>query len=141
MARVIVVGVDESEGSRHAVEWGAELARELDATVQAVHVESRVALWEFSAIQIDIGPYLDELKGLLDGQWTQPFRDAGVTYRTELVRGDPATELLRVADALDAFVVVAGARKRSHHTHGIGGTAHKLVNRAQRPVVLVPTGA
>jgi len=138
MARVIVVGVDESQGSRHATRWSAELARDLDAEVQAVHVESRVGLWEFSAIQIDIGPYLDELRGLLDGAWTEALRDVGVTYRTELVRGDAATELLRIAETLDAFVVVAGARKRAHHTHVIGGTAHKLVNRSRRPVVLIP---
>ncbi len=138
MARIIVVGVDESEGSRHATKWSAQLARDLGAEMQAVHVESRVGLWELSAIQIDIGPYLEELQGLLDGAWTEPLREAGVTYRTELVRGDAATELLRIADVLDAFVVVAGARKHPHHAHVIGGTAHKLVNRARRPVVLVP---
>ena len=138
MARVIVVGVDESEGGRHATKWSAQLARDLGAEVQAVHVESRVGLWEFSAIQIDIGPYLEELQGLLDGPWTEPLREMGVTYRTELVRGDAASELLRIADVLDAYVVVAGARKHSHRSPFLGGTAHKLVNRAGRPVVLVP---
>lgn len=141
MAKVIVVGVEASDGSRAATELGAELARDIGAEIQAVHVESRVGLWELSAIQIDIGPYLDELRGLLEGVWTQAFRDVGVTYRTELVRGDPATELLRIADALDAYAIVAGARKQTGHHHVIGGTAHKLVNRAQRPVVLVPLGA
>ncbi len=64
---------------------------------------------------------------------------SGVAYKTQLVQGDPATELLRIADALDAYVVVVGARKRAVlQDLIIGGTAHKLVNRASRPVVLVP---
>ena len=139
MSKVIVVGVDGSEGSLLALRWSAELAHDLDAAVQAVHVETRAGLWEFSAIQIDIGPYLDELQGLLDGAWTQPLRDADVSYHTQLVRGDPATELLRISEALDAYVVVAGARKHAAlHDLVLGGTAHKLVNRANRPVVLVP---
>ena len=138
-AKTIVVGVDGSEGSLLAVRWSAELASDLAAEVHAVHVESRAALWEFSTIQIDIGPYLDELRGLLDGMWTQPFRDTDVTYHTQLVRGDPATELLRSAAALEAHLVVVGARKHAAlHDLFLGGTAHKLVNRANRPVVVVP---
>ncbi|MGZ4688349.1 MAG: universal stress protein, partial [Acidimicrobiia bacterium] len=38
MAKVIVVGADGSEGSRRAVEWSAELARQIDARVEVVHV-------------------------------------------------------------------------------------------------------
>ncbi len=143
MSKTIVVGVDESEGSHRALEWAAALAHDLgDARVQAVHVESRAALWEFSAIQIDITAYLHELQSRLDDAWTEPLRTANVEYHTELVRGDPATELLTVADRLDAYAVVAGGRKHpvEHHL-SIGGTAHKLVNRARRPVVLVPLAA
>jgi nucleotide-binding universal stress UspA family protein len=139
MTRVIVVGADGSEGSRRALEWSAELARDIGAEIQVVHVESRAALWEFSAIQIDIDTYLAELHELLNGLWTKPLRDAGVGYHTQLVRGDPATELLRIAVERDAYLVVAGARKHAA-LHGliVGGTAHKLVNHANRPVVLVP---
>ncbi len=121
------------------MEWSAELARDLGAEIQVVHVESRAALWEFSAIQIDIDPYLAELRELLNDLWTQPLRDADVSYHTQLVRGDPATELLRIAVELDAYIIVAGARKHAAlHDLIVGGTAHKLVNRASRPVVLVP---
>ena len=139
MPKVIVVGADGSDGSRRALEWSAGLARDVDGVIQVVHVESRAALWEFSAIQIDIDPYLAELQALLDGLWTKPLRDADVSYHTQLVRGDPATELLRIAVELDAYVVVAGSRKHAVlHDLIVGGTAHKLVNRATRPVVLVP---
>lgn len=139
MIKVMVVGADGSEGSRRALEWSAELAGDIGAQIQVVHVESRAALWEFSAIQIDIDPYLAEIQELLDGLWTKPLRDANVGFHTQLVRGDPATELLRIACELDAYLVVAGARKHGAvHDLIVGGTAHKLVNRATRPVVLVP---
>jgi len=139
MTKFIVVGVDGSQGSHEAVRWSAELASHLGATVHAVHVESRGSPWEFSVIQIDITPFLDEVQGLLDGVWTQPLRDAGVTYETQLLRGDPATEILGRADQLDAYLVVAGARE--HTTLPdllLGGIAHKLANRANRPVALIP---
>ncbi|MEO8697846.1 MAG: universal stress protein [Acidimicrobiales bacterium] len=139
MSKNIISGVDRSRGSHDALAWSIELAREVGATVHAVHVESRIALWGLSAVQIDIDAYLEELKGFLNGVWTKPLRDADIPFYTQLVRGDPVTELLRIADSLDAFVIVAGRQKQaSAHDHSIGGTAHKLINRANRPVTLVP---
>ncbi len=56
-----------------------------------------------------------------------------------IVVGDPAAELLGIAAEVDAYILVAGAQKHAAlHDLILGGTAHKLVNRANRPVVLVP---
>jgi nucleotide-binding universal stress UspA family protein len=137
MTDVIVVGVDASDSSHGAVKWSARLAAALGMQIEAVHVESHFALWELSALQVDFDPYLRELQCRLDDAWTQPIRDLGVCYRTQLLRGDPSKEIMRVADEVDAFLVVVGAQ-RHFHDHLIGGTAHKLVNRSRHPVVLVP---
>ena len=141
MAKVIVVGVDESERSRCAVEWAVDLATDLGASVRAVHVASSSVLWQFAAMQYDADRYLDDVRHLLD-RWTKALHDAGVPYKTQLVQGDPAIELLQIADAVDAYAIVVGSRKHpTLHDLIIGGTAHKLVNRARRPVVLVPPPA
>jgi nucleotide-binding universal stress UspA family protein len=137
MTGVIVVGVDASESSHGAVRWSARLAGALDMQIEAIHVESHLALWELSALQVDFDPYLRELQSLLDDAWTQPIRDVGVCCRTRLLRGDPSKEIMRIADEVEAFLIVVGAQ-RHFHDHLIGGTAHKLVNRSRRPVVLVP---
>ena len=82
---------------------------------------------------------LTELRELLDGPWAAPLREAGVEYTTELVGGDPALELLRVAERVDASMLVLGSKGRSTLADlVVGGTVHKLINRCTVPVVVVP---
>jgi nucleotide-binding universal stress UspA family protein len=82
---------------------------------------------------------LAEVQHLMDGQWTASLRKAGVEYATRIVRGDPATELLRAATRTNASMLVLGSK-----SHGaiadmiVGGTVHKVINRSTLPVVLVP---
>jgi hypothetical protein len=93
-----------------------------------------------SAVQINIDKILAEFQRLLDGRWTAPLRKAGVEYTTRVIRGDPATELLRVAKREHATLLALGSKSHSSLTDLIiGGTVHKVINRATIPVVLVPT--
>ncbi len=108
--------------------------------VLAVYAIPRTELWSMSAVQININKVLDEFRGLLDGQWTAPLRKAGVQYTTQVVRGDPATELLRAATRADASMIVLGSKSHSALADMIvGGTVHKVMNRSAIPVVLVPS--
>ncbi len=135
--KTIVVGVDESEVSRSALEWAIQLARDVDAGVRAVHVASDAVMLPGSAFQFDTNRHLDDVRQLLDGPWTKVLQVAEVPHDTELVEGDPADALLRVANAVGAYVVVVGAPKRSLLDEH-GGTIVKLVHHARRPIVLVP---
>lgn len=135
--KTIVVGVDESEVSRSALEWAVNLAHDVEAGVRAVHVASDAVMWPGSAFQWDMNRHLDDVRQLLDGPWTKAFQDADVPHETELVEGDPADALLRVANEVGAYVVVVGAPKRSLLDEH-GGTIVKLVHHARRPIVLVP---
>jgi nucleotide-binding universal stress UspA family protein len=137
MAKTIVVGVDESEVSRCALDWSIQFARDLEGGVRAVHVASDAVMLPGSAFQFDMDRHLDDVRQLLNGPWTKALQDADVPHETELVQGDPADELLRIADALAAYVVVIGARKRPQ-LDKLGSTALRLVHRAIRPVALVP---
>jgi len=137
----IVLGVDSSNGSRAAVRWTANLAREAGARVVAVHVMPRSELWTIAAFQVDAAPIVDELRTLLDGAWTAPLRKASVPCTTRFVRGDPAIELLRVATRLKAMMLFIGAKSHSSaHDLIVGGTVHKIINRSTVPVVVVPIG-
>ena len=92
-----------------------------------------------SAFQINIDPVLAQLRELLDGRWSALLRKAQIEHTTELVRGDPATELLRVAKRVRASMLVLGSRSHSNLADLIvGGTVHKVINRSTLPVVLVP---
>ena len=135
----IVVGIDGSKGSMVASRWAAAEAHSREARVIAVYAIPRTELWSMSAVQIDIDKVLDQFRDLLDGQWTAPLRKVGVEYSTQIVRGDPATELLRAAKRASASMLVLGSK-----SHGaladmiVGGTVHKVINRSTLPVVVVP---
>jgi len=136
----IVVGIDGSKGAQVAARWAATQANERDARVIAVYAIPRTELWSMSAVQINIDQVLAEFRALLDGQWTASLRKADVKYTTQVVRGDPATELLRAAKRANASLLVLGSK-----SHGsladmiVGGTVHKVINRSTLPVVLVPS--
>ncbi|MGI8662073.1 MAG: universal stress protein [Acidimicrobiales bacterium] len=139
--RLIVVGVDGSKGSRAATVWAAAQAAATGAEVLAVYVVRRTEILEMAAVQVDSGPVLQRYRDKLAGVWTAPLRTAKVRYRTRLVRGDPAAELLRCAQTARADLIVIGMKKHSAlHELALGGTAHKVANRATRPVTLVPAG-
>ena len=135
----IIVGLDGSKGTQAAARWAAAQARRTGERVIAVYVVARTELWSMSAVQINIDKILAEFRKLLDGRWTAPLRKAGVAYTTLLIRGDPATELLRVAKREHATLLALGSKSHSSLTDSIiGGTVHKVVNRATIPIVLVP---
>ncbi len=135
----IVVGIDGSQGADAAVGWVAEHGAALATHVVAVHVVSRVDLWDLAALQVDTAPVLEERREQLGGDWTEPLRAAGLKVTARLVRGDPATELLRIAEQQDAALLVVGTKRHTAlHDIVLGGTAHKIANHARRPVALIP---
>jgi nucleotide-binding universal stress UspA family protein len=134
----IVVGTDGSDNAQRALALAASLAGACGAEVVAVHCLGLL----FHPTTDDVEPsqpHRDEIRELLDGAWTAPLRDAGVTHRTELRDGSPVTVLLAVADDADADLVVVGSR-------GVGGfsglllgsTSTQLVQHSPRPVLIVP---
>lgn len=140
--KLIVVGIDGSKGANAAMRWTAATAASTGADVLAVHVVRRSEILELAAIQIDSGPILERYRHKLDGAWTAPLRRANVGYKTRLLRGDPASSLLRCAQAQHADLIVIGMKKHSAlHEFALGGTAHKLANHANLPVTLVPPRA
>jgi nucleotide-binding universal stress UspA family protein len=82
-----------------------------------------------------IDPRLDErLHALLD--------PTGVVWETRALAGDPTRALARLAETLDAMMIVVGT-----HEGGLRGTLHELFNgsvaahlahRQHRPVVVIP---
>jgi nucleotide-binding universal stress UspA family protein len=133
-----VLGLDGSKGSQIAARWAA-VAGGPDTRIVAVYVMPRSELWTIGALQVDAKPIVDEFKALLEGQWTQVLRKAGVPYATRFLRGDPAVELLRLATRLNALTLVIGAKSHgSVHDLVVGGTVHKIINRSSVPVTLVP---
>jgi nucleotide-binding universal stress UspA family protein len=136
----IAVGVDGSEGAERALSWAADLAKAFDAEIFAVHVVPESWLLELNAIQLKTDDLVAARRARLVGEWTAVLREQNVSYLTEFLDGNPAEELLRIAQERHVDLVVVGGTRH----HGIrrdallGHTAHRVANHSTLPVVVVP---
>jgi nucleotide-binding universal stress UspA family protein len=138
-APIIVAGYDGSDESRIAVAMAAERAGP-GGTVVPVHVTSRAPDWLGT-------PYYDrEVEGghhagqALLAAIDQIDTGAAIV-EPELMEGDPAEALLRVAQVRGAREIVVGSRGLGRFRAMLGSVSHALLQRADRPIVIVPRGA
>lgn len=137
--RLIVVGVDGSEGGRRALRWAAGEAAVRGGTVQVV-----VAwLWD----GIEAGPTTatnpgDERRHAYDvlqremadlAAWQGP----GHPVAGEVVEGRPADALTAASRAADLLVLGSHGHSRLRHTV-LGSVSEECVRKASCPVVVVP---
>lgn len=85
---------------------------------------------------------VDRMDPKLEARLHALLDPTGVRWETRALAGDPARALARVAETLDAMMIVVGTRRA-----GLGGTLREafggsvavhLAHRQHRPVVVVP---
>lgn len=143
--RRIAVGLDGSETAHHAAVWAADLARVISAEVLAIHAIPTVSVigagYGFVAAPELDQTWQDEVQSALDGEWSAPFREAEVPYRTFLRMGGAAVQIMDVAEQEQADLVVAGRRGRGGFAELVlGSVSHQLAHHTKVPVVIVPLG-
>jgi len=137
MYRRILVAVENSAADKTIVAHVSELARLTGASLLLVHVADgwaarnfdQLKLRESEEMKID-RDYLDRLRRELEGR--------GITVTTRLAMGDPATELVKVAQDQDVDLIAMS-------THGhrfvkdvlLGATADKVRHLVKVPVLLL----
>lgn len=141
----ILVGVDNSEGSRQALAWAIEDAAFRGAAVEAVAVwrgaDSPDMSLEFRSFP-SIGGHdraVAERTAQLLAQAVSESASAHpqVTIETTVVEGDPTEVLCRRAEQADLLVVGS----RGHGGFGellLGSVASKCAHHSPRPLVIVP---
>lgn len=145
----IVVGLDDSEGSRAAARWCADVAGATGAQVTAVHGLGKlpgVFIGAPDAVATGLGlsgsayhSWRAELRSCLE-RWCAPLREAGVDHQAELVDGDAIHALLQAADNHHADLLVVGAEGNAGMVNRlVGGVPSKLARHAHVPVVIVPS--
>ena len=142
--RHIAVAVDFSEASERAVHWGLALASDPGDRVTLVHVvpgfsgdEPPRGLYRYGIVEYQRGLVTDARRRLLQAV---PFdlERAGKVH-ARIVTGEPATEVTRVANEIEADLVVAGVPRRNALTRGLFGvTAARLLRVVQAPMLAVP---
>jgi nucleotide-binding universal stress UspA family protein len=132
----VVVGVDGSDASFAAVEWTADFAASVDASVIAVNVAEPFLEW--TPADSPDNWRRDAERRI--NEWTAPLTDAGVTARAVAHRDlYPADGLLGVSATRHGDLLVVGTRGVGGFS-GLrtGGVAIKILHRANLPLVLVP---
>jgi nucleotide-binding universal stress UspA family protein len=142
--RRILVPIDFSDASRHALQHAITIAGWYDAGITAMHVRTQPLLVNPPII---LAAARESIAGLTEAQqveadlreWVAPATTAGLTVDTIVTEGSPATRILDLARALPADLVVTGTHGRSGVARLIlGSVAERVLREAPCPVMTVP---
>ena len=138
-APLIVVGYDGSEEARLAVAVAAERAGP-DGTIVPLLAVPATPGWLGA-------PYYDRQvessRRVADDHLAEvdAIETGGAAVAPELIEGEPAEALVRVARQRGAREIVVGSRGLGRFRSILGSVSHALLEQADRPVVIVPRGA
>ena len=133
----IVIAYDGSDGSREALEQGLQLARRARAVATVVYVgHAPLPIVGDPFYERAVSRELHRGRDVLSEARTFAA-DAGVAAETELLEGDPAEQILDLARARDADLIVVGSRGRGAVAEALlGSVSHAIVHGADRPVLV-----
>jgi nucleotide-binding universal stress UspA family protein len=139
----ILVGVDDSEGSRNALRWAADLAEKLGAKIVVAHVFEPLAHLGELAPGSDLGGLRAQAARTLETVLCAPLVQRGIPHQVELVEGNPASALADLAESTDADLIVVASRRRGGFKGLVlGSTSSRLAELSRRPITLVhPQGS
>jgi nucleotide-binding universal stress UspA family protein len=133
----IVLGYDESPGSRQALTVALDLAKQFDETLVLVYGAAPPGGLgeEFRSHR----EALNEVgRGIIERAVAES-EAASVSPVVELVDQRPAQALISVAERHDARMIIVGTYGESPVRGAmVGSTPHKLLHLSSRPVLCVP---
>lgn len=136
--KVLVVGVDGSTTSMRAGAYAAGLARRQRSRLVVVYVSRPSAFVGLAPGAAAVARQADhELAEDLRRQVEEASTTIGLRVTFHEVQGDPYTEIVRVADDVNADGVIVGASMRAGHRFA-GSLAIRLVKAGRWPVTVVP---
>jgi nucleotide-binding universal stress UspA family protein len=138
LAHPVVVGYDGSGSSRHALAYGAGMARRLGRPLLLAYITSPSIFCEPLSGQV-IAPIRDsdETHRWLLAELDEVCDREGLDVRIVTRQGSPARELAAAADEFSADALVIGAPARVWH-HVAGSVPGWLARHAHCPVIVVP---
>ena len=141
---VVLVGVDKSDSSRHAVAFAARLASQLGLSLLVAHVIPW-SPYSFSTpgenerrAQVKEEEIAAATEQLLDPMAAMA-REAGVEVDTAVRHGDPVDVLIELGKDRDAEMIVVGRTGDSRMRRALfGSIPGHLVQEPRVPVIVAP---
>ncbi len=137
----IVAATDLSAASRHAADRAASLAHACDAQLTLTHALAASSLDELRRWADDTAPadaVQADVRARLQTLVTALKKRHGARVNERLILGHPVREISRLAEELDAKLLVTGTRGTGFFRGiVIGSTAERLATRTARPVLMV----
>jgi nucleotide-binding universal stress UspA family protein len=138
---VILVGVDDSTTASRAGWYAAGLARRQGARIVAVFVAPIASFGSAGPAGAALAVAKDEAFRATSEEMEQRAAaigaELGISITFVAARGDPFTEIRRIADEVRADAIVVGASAQAGHRF-VGSLAVRLVRAGKWPVTVVP---
>lgn len=139
----VVVGVDGSEESLHAVARAIEEARCKGAELHVVHVNDVApALLHMKGGNVDTREIVAAHREDMRNEAERLGEGSGVVIQFVGLEGDQAADtLVAYCEESSASLLVIGPRGRGRFTRALlGSTAHNVINNCRRDVLVVHQG-
>jgi nucleotide-binding universal stress UspA family protein len=134
--KTIVLGYDETEPAKRALERTAQLATAFGSHVIVTSVAPVLA-----AMVHGIGPFdhtdSPEMHREQQARGGAILRERGIDAETSVGLGDPADEILRLAEERDADLIVVGTREPNLLARLLGQSVSGAVQRRAHCDVLI----
>ena len=137
----ILIATDGSDSAREALEFGLDLADEQDAWAFVVHVSPTVDALPnagFGFLAPTVPHEFCEHDRVPLQEAIELAAEKDVSIRTELLKGNPADEIVAFADTIGADLIVVGSRGHGVITGALlGSVSRSVLHESRRPVLVV----
>lgn len=134
----ILVGLDGSAPSAHALQHAAELAKSLNSEkVTILHINKDLPLQE-PILNIDLDELMKEEDQEVLAPAVQFLAESGISYETHIIHGDPASNITQYAKKHNYDVIVVGNTGKGVIKEALlGSVSHQVAHSAHCPVIIV----
>jgi len=141
----ILVPLDGSDQSKHALEYAINLALQTSAQIQLLTVVPSVFLptYSFYVLKSDsIRDCQKELESSFKGVLTKAFsyinqKNISLKVSTKFAKGEPYKEIVKTAKEGDFDLIIMGTRGLEAQISYMGSVSSKVINEASCPVLLI----
>ena len=135
----IVVGLDGTPKDRPLVNWVAAFSDDVGAHIIAAHFVPSATVWMVAGAQVNASAYIEELREHFEHNVMNSLRDRDPLLRLHIHVGDPAHELVSLAQRSAADVIAIGSRDHTIlHDVVFGNMERQLTRLSDIPILTVP---